>query len=98
MEKYEDLTVKMAEDMRKIPTQGKQSDVIATKCEMVFGYFENLFGRGAAKKLFGVRTNMRVCDEAMLALAQAMQQDNLDYAQETMEKTDKIVSGNETAK
>ena len=98
MKKYEDLTVKMATDMRQIPMQGKQSDVIMAKCKMVFWYFESLFGRGAAKKLFGAKTNMRVCDEAMLSLAQAVQQDNLDYAQETMEKTDKIVSGNESAK
>lgn len=39
-------------------------EIIRQECKMVFDFFNNVFGPGTDKKIFGTKTNIRVCIEA----------------------------------
>ena len=40
-------------------------DVIRSKCNIVFEFFNIIWGDGTDKKVFGGRTNIRICTEAV---------------------------------
>ena len=40
-------------------------DVIRSKCNIVFEFFNIIWGPGTDKKVFGGRTNIRICTEAV---------------------------------
>lgn len=42
------------------------AQVIRTFCQKVFAFFNQVFGEGTDKKLFGNKTNMKICLEAIL--------------------------------
>lgn len=42
----------------------KISDAIRAQCETVFDFFDTLFGKGAARKVFGARVNLIQCIDA----------------------------------
>lgn len=72
-EKFEkeikDLQAK--EDTEKVKAKNyTMAESIRKQCNLVFDFFDALFGEGTAKKLFGDKTNYRSCMEA---LAQVME-------------------------
>lgn len=53
--------------LRAVPPPEKDtrlSDSIRTQCHAVFSFFEILFGKGSAEKVFGSSTNLSKCIEA----------------------------------
>ena len=56
---------------------------------MVFKYFDELFGDGASKKVFGDKINMRLCDDAMLCLADTIEKDRRSYNKGLMQNLQK---------
>lgn len=63
MEKYEqsldDVTRKVSIDIRG----KKHSELLRLQCKAVFDFFEDVFGEGTAKKIFGESVNLSVCME-----------------------------------
>lgn len=46
----------------------KTSVVIRKQCELIFNVFNELFGEGTDKKVFGDRVNLKICLEAFASL------------------------------
>lgn len=62
MENYEAAHDKVAEKMNNLDVNGKRrSELIRIQCEAVFGFFEDVFGEGTAKKVFGESVNLTTC-------------------------------------
>ncbi len=74
-EKYENAADALNKGYAKVPKDGKMSEIIKQNAQLVFAFFDAVFGEGAAKKVFGDKVNMRVCNEALLLLAKAYMQD-----------------------
>ena len=69
MENYEAAHDKVAEKMNNLDVNGKlRSELIRIQCEAVFGFFEDVFGEGAAKKVFGESVNLTTCLNAYEAV------------------------------
>lgn len=72
------LDLEVAEKIEKINAelQGMQEKVkglslvesIKTQCNFVFASFNDLFGEGTDKLVFGGRTNLGICTKAMMDL------------------------------
>ena len=62
MENYEAAHDKVAEKMNNLDINGKRhSELIRIQCEAVFEFFEDVFGEGTAKKVFGESVNLTTC-------------------------------------
>lgn len=69
MENYEAAHDKVAEKMNNLDINGKRrSELIRIQCEAVFEFFEDVFGEGAAKKVFGESVNLTTCINAYEAV------------------------------
>lgn len=69
MESYEAAHDKVAEKMNNLDVNGKRrSELIRIQCEVVFEFFEDVFGEGAAKKVFGNSVNLTTCLNAYEAV------------------------------
>lgn len=77
MENYEAAHDKVAKKMNNLDTNGKRrSELIRIQCEAVFEFFEDVFGEGAAKKVFGESVNLTTCLNAYEAVV--IEVNNLD--------------------
>jgi hypothetical protein len=73
LEHYENVLKKFNDDIAKIDTVNqKGSQVIRQECQLVFGVFNELFGAGTDKKVFGDKTNLNVCIESFTQLTEAV--------------------------
>lgn len=53
------------------------AEIIRTQCTMVFDFFNDVWGTGTDKKVFGNKTNYRVCEKAFKDVIEyAMKQKN----------------------
>lgn len=86
MELYETETEKLSNDVSEAEKEGTASVVIRNTCRCVFAFFNALFGEGTDRAMFGNRTNARICDDAMVALSDAITADMEDYAKSAREK------------
>ena len=82
MEKFETCSIALSEKMGKVDKAGTRSNAIKQTCKLAFGYFNELFGEGTDRLMFGDSTNMRICDQAMFALAAAIEEDSKAYESE----------------
>lgn len=77
MEHYESAHDKVAEKMNKLDTAGKRrSELIRIQCEAVFEFFDDVFGEGTAKNVFGESVNLTTCLNAYEAVV--IEVNNLD--------------------
>ena len=79
MQRFETLSIKVSKDMEKVDKTGMRSEAILQLCTLAFQYFNDLFGEGTDKKMFGNNTNLRVCNQAIFALADAIEADKKAY-------------------
>lgn len=82
MERFEQKTLQLDEDVKQLPAEGASSVYIRSMYALYTAYFDALFGEGAAQKMFGGRVNLRLCDDAMFALADAIRADQAAYNNE----------------
>ena len=77
MENYEAAHDKVAKKMNNLDTNGKRrSELIRIQCEAVFEFFEDVFGEGTAKKVFGESVNLTTCLNAYESVVDGV--NNLD--------------------
>lgn len=62
-EKYEKALEKVESVSEKVKGM-KVSESIRTQCNLIFGMFNDLFGQGTAKKVFGEKVNLLTCLKA----------------------------------
>ena len=83
-EKYEKAYRKMQRDVANIPKNLSLADSIRKQCNLVFCFFDEVFGQGASKKIFGNRTNLRECIKAVETL--------IDHVNKDVEESNKIIN------
>ena len=66
MDKYTEALNKLNEKEKNKKTKGlSNGDIIRQECRFVFDFFNDLFGEGTDKKIFGNKTNYKQCVEAL---------------------------------
>lgn len=83
-EKYEKAYRKMQRDVANIPKNLSLADSIRKQCNLVFYFFDEVFGQGTSKKIFGNRTNLRECIKAVETL--------IDHVNKDVEESNKIIN------
>ena len=68
MEKVENAYQNMIEDLKHVQKVGKQSEIIRSKCNVFFKFFESVFGPGSREKLFGDKVSINLCVQASESL------------------------------
>ena len=80
MANYESAHDKVAQAMDNLSATGKRaSDIIKAECEAIFTFFNDVFGSGTDKKVFGDRVNLTICINAYAAVINAVKR--LDQSQ-----------------
>ena len=65
VERFENAQQTCVEKMEAVAKEKiKWSESIRRQCEAVFQFFEDVFGEGAAKTVFGESVNLRICIDA----------------------------------
>ncbi|NFH70767.1 AP endonuclease [Clostridium botulinum] len=72
-EKFEKATNDLQAKEKVQNFQGKGlSEIIRTQCTLIFDFFNDVWGEGTDKKVFGNKVNYRTCEKAF--------KDVIDYA------------------
>ena len=65
MERYEKANDTVSAKMKQLDTNGKRrSELIRIQCTAIFEFFDDVFGEGTAKKVFGESVNLTTCINA----------------------------------
>ena len=83
-EKYEKAYRKMQKDVENIPKNLSLAESIRKQCKLIFNFFDEVFGEGTSKKIFGNKTNLRECIKAVEAL--------IDHVNKDTEEANKIIN------
>ena len=66
LESYENAMYSLAEKMKVVSKNGKKgSQMIREECHIIFETFNEIFGEGTDRKVFGDKTNLMVCIDAL---------------------------------
>lgn len=84
-EKFETEFQKCADKAAALKPQTNRVAVIKGTCRAVFEVFDNLFGDGTAKKIFGNKTNIILCNRALAELVEGAREIDRENAQATNE-------------
>lgn len=74
-EKYEKALNKVTNSASKVQQKVEKEKkgmtfLIKTQCELIFDFFDEIFGEGTSLKIFGKKTNLRVCMDAFATILQ----------------------------
>ena len=83
-EKYEKAYRKMQRDVENIPKNLSLAESIRKQCNLVFCFFDEVFGQDTSKKIFGNRTNIKECIKAVETL--------IDHVNKDVEESNKIIN------
>lgn len=62
MDRYTETIKKLDEKQKNKSIEGlSNGEIIRQECEMVFDFFNDVFGPGTDKKVFGDKTNIKIC-------------------------------------
>ena len=65
MERFEKANDNVSDKMKQLDTNGKRrSELIREQCSAIFDFFDEVFGNGTAKKVFGDSVNLTTCINA----------------------------------
>ena len=65
MERCEKANDNVSDKMKQLDTNGKRrSELIRAQCSAIFEFFDDVFGDGTAKKVFGESVNLTTCINA----------------------------------
>lgn len=72
-EKFENAVNSLQEKENKQNYEGKGlSEIIRSQCTLIFDFFDDVWGKGTDKLIFGNKVNYRTCEKAF--------KDVIDYA------------------
>ena len=83
-EKYEKAYRKMQRDVTNFPNNLSLAENIRKQCKLIFNFFDEVFGEGTSKKIFGNKTNLRECIKAVETL--------IDHVNKDTEEANKIIN------
>lgn len=64
MERYERESNLVKEKVNKSTDGKSRAQIMREECNAVFVFFDNVFGEGTAKKVFGEKVNLIICVDA----------------------------------
>lgn len=64
LEKYESANYVIVKQSSEIDKFLRRSEAVRIQCNLVFDFFNTVFGEGTAKKIFGERVNLKTCIDA----------------------------------
>lgn len=80
MENYEAAHDVVLEKVQNMEQTGKRrSELIKYQCEVIFEFFDTVFGEGTSNKVFGESCNLRTCLNAYEEICVAVNQLDKDY-------------------
>lgn len=83
MEKLENAIEKTQKQLETISVDNKKtSEVIRETCKYIFDCFNDIFGDGTDKKVFGDKTNLNICKEAFEDLINARIEQEKEFSEE----------------
>lgn len=88
IEKIEKAIPKTKEKLDKISEKGKYSEQVKDICQVVFDFFNEVFGEGTDKKIFGDKQSARLCFKAFDELFEEKNKQEVEF-QEEMNKFQK---------
>lgn len=98
MERLENAIEKTQTALENISVEDKKaSEVIRETCKNIFDCFNEIFGEGTDKKIFGNKTNFNVCKEAFEDLVNGRIEQENQFTQE-MNNIEKKYSPNRAAR
>ena len=91
VETYENALELLKSEMHEVEKKGKikASESIRLQCTSVFKLFNTIFGEGTDKKIFGGKTNLRVCLDSMEELITNMNDNQKETTKYFKTKIDK---------
>lgn len=82
LELYENAMNSFSNKLKNIEKNGKKgSQLIREECHIIFEVFNEIFGEGADRKVFGEKTNLVVCMESLQQLKSYVEKTDRDNAQ-----------------
>lgn len=63
-DRYDRALKALEEKEKHIRKSGKLSETIRSTCDMVYDFFDDIFGKGTSGKMIGKDYNLRTCSEA----------------------------------
>ena len=92
-EKYQKAMDKVQNKEKSFKDTGNLAKTIRFECNLIFDFFNELFGEGTDKKIFGEKTNIRECQKAFKDVieysykqAQELANDMADFSVERAER------------
>ncbi|WP_018592625.1 DUF6673 family protein [Terrisporobacter glycolicus] len=64
-EKYEDALKEVIQGNESLEDNASTSQIIREQCKLVFKFFNDIFGEGTDKDVFGDKVNLRICLDAL---------------------------------
>lgn len=83
-ESYENAYRKMQKDVANIPKNLSLAENIRKQCKLIFNFFDEVFGEGTSKNIFGNKTNLRECIKAVETI--------IDHVNKDTEEANKIIN------
>lgn len=63
-DRYDKALKKLEEKEKRIRMSGILAETIKDTCDMVYGFFDDVFGDGSSDRIIGRNYNLRACSEA----------------------------------
>ncbi len=83
MERFEKAYGKAEKLLNEYKTNGKKaSEAIRDNCKIIFDCFDEIFGEGASKKIFGEKTNLKSCTIAFEDLIKGKLEQDKEFENE----------------
>ena len=64
LEKFEAQNDLIAKKSAEIDKNARRSESVRTQCNLIFEFFDAVFGEGTARKIFGEKVNLKTCIDA----------------------------------
>ena len=81
---YEKAFARMEESEKELQKVGMNSEMIRGYCNLFYQLFDDIYGDGTGERLFSVKKNARMCDEAYRNFLTAAKKDADDARNQRM--------------
>lgn len=84
LERLEKANDELNENCNAVPKTGKLSDIVRAECSCFYDFFDTLFGKGTADKMYGGKNDVELCVESASSLFELRKKEderwNSDFA------------------
>ena len=92
LERFETALEYFKDNVKDMDKFEKASEYMRYNCELIFNMFNDIFGEGTDKKIFGNKTNLLVCIKAVDELVTYVNENRSKQDKELLKITNKYTS------